>query len=381
MFANFATFAKRLPSTKTVKILIFIGVCHLCHLCHPLKKYMMKYRYEFEKGSKKHRCPRCTKKTFVRYVDNETGEFLPLEFGRCDRENNCGYWGTPKGEYSNTYEVKFVPPPPTSYHPLELVKKSGRNFKQNNFIQFLKTLFSEDEVKDAILKYLIGTSKLWNGATVFWQIDNKQKVRHGKIMLYNPNTGKRAKNENGKAYINSVRSTLKLNDFNLKQCLFGLHLINETETRTVAVIESEKTAVIMSLFKPEYVWLATGSKQGFKYEMLKPLKGFKIISFPDKSEYTDWQDRTMELKDFGFDISVSKFLEDTAYADGTDLADVYIDEVRAECKPMTRETNNTVMVRTKAENTALILAKINPALRKLITEFELTDTNGQLINV
>jgi len=341
----------------------------------------MQYRYEFEKGSKKHHCPRCTKKTFVRYVDNETGQYLPLEFGRCDRENNCGYRGTPKGEYTNTYEVKFIPPPPTSYHDPKLFTQSGRNFKQNNFIQFLKTLFSEYEVKTVILKYLIGTSKLWNGATVFWQIDNQQNIRHGKIMLYNPDTGKRAKNENGKAYINSVRSTLKLKDFNLKQCLFGLHLINETETRTVAIVEGEKTAVIMSLFKPEYVWLATGSKQGFKYEMLKPLKGFKVIAFPDKSEYTDWQDKAMELKDFGFDISVSKYLENTIYKDGSDLADVFIDEVNAKSKPLPNETPSTGMIWTKAENIALKLAKINPALRKLIKEFELTDNNGQLINV
>lgn len=341
----------------------------------------MQYRYELEKGSKKHPCPRCGKKTFVRYVDNETGEYLPLEFGRCDRENNCGYLATPKGEFTNTYEVKYTPPPPTSYHPLELVKQSGRNFRQNNFIQFLKTLFSEVEVRDAILKYIIGTSKLWNGATVFWQIDNEQKVRHGKIMLYDADTGKRAKDANGKAYINSVRSTLKLKDFNLNQCLFGLHLINETETRTVAIVEGEKTAVIMSLFKPEYVWLATGSKQGFKYEMLKPLKGFKVIAFPDKSEYSDWQDRAMELKDFGFDISVCKYLEDTDYAQGADLADVYIDEVKANSLPNKAETSTYDRVRTTAENIALKLAKINPTIRTLITEFDLTDNNGQLINI
>tara|TARA_R100000935_G_scaffold21876_4_gene40472 strand:- start:19659 stop:20684 length:1026 start_codon:yes stop_codon:yes gene_type:complete len=341
----------------------------------------MQYRYELEKGSKKHHCPRCGKKTFVRYVDNETGEYLPLEFGRCDRENNCGYVATPKGEFTTTYEVKYTPPPPTSYHHLELVKQSGRNFKKNNFIQFLKTLFNEDEVKDAILKYLIGTSNLWKGATVFWQIDNRQNVRHGKIMLYKTSTGKRLKNGNGKAYINSVRSTLKLKDFNLKQCLFGLHLINQNISKSIAVVEGEKTAVIMSLFKPDYVWLATGSKQGFKYEMLKPLKGFKVVAFPDKGEYTDWQDRAMELNDFGFDISVSKCLENTTYKDGSDLADVFIDEVNAKNKPIANETHSTGMIRTKAENIALKLAKINPTLRKLITEFELTDTNAQVMNV
>lgn len=341
----------------------------------------MQYRYEFEKGSKKHHCPRCEKKTFVRYVDNQTSEYLPLEFGRCDREHKCGYVAHPQGEHVNTYKVKYTPPPPTSYHPIELVKKSGRNFQQNNFIKFLKTLFSNDEVKEVILKYLIGTSKLWGGATVFWQIDNKQKVRHGKIMLYNPNTGKREKATNGKAYINSVRSTLKLKDFNLNQCLFGLHLINENETRTVAIVESEKTAIIMSLFKPEYVWIATGSKQGFKYEMIKPLKGYRIIAFPDKSEYTDWLDRAMELKGFGFDISVSRLLEDTALPNGVDLADVYIDEVSANNKPLASETPKIEIIQTKAENTVLKLIEINPAIKQLITEFDLTDTNGHVINL
>ncbi|MRT17318.1 hypothetical protein F3C99_10150 [Vitellibacter sp. q18] len=137
----------------------------------------------------------------------------------------------------------------------------------------------------------------------------------------------------------------------------------------------------MSLFKPEYVWLATGSKQGFKYEMLKPLKGFKVIAFPDKSEYTDWQDKAMELKDFGFDISVSKYLEDTDYPNGADLADGYIDEVKSNRQPNKAETSTYDNVRTTAENIALKLAKINPAIKILITEFELTDRNGQLINI
>lgn len=342
-------------------------------------KKNMKYKYELEKGSKKHHCPYCSKKTFVRYIDNESGDLLPIEFGRCDRENNCGYWARPKGKYSNTFGVKFTPPAPTSYHPFELVKRSGRNFRQNNFIQFLKSIFSENEVREAILKYLIGTSKLWNGATVFWQIDNQQNIRHGKIMLYDPNTGKRIKDSNGKSYINSVRSTLKLKDFNLKQCLYGLHLISETTNGTVAIVESEKTAIIMSLFKPEYVWLATGSKQGLKYEMLKPIKSYKIKAFPDKSEYSDWLDKAMELKDFGFNISVSKYLEDKQYADGTDLADVYIDLISNKNEIKKNEIPAHAFIRTKTENLASRLVRLNPSLKKLISDFELTDCNGNLI--
>lgn len=336
----------------------------------------MKYRYEFEKGSKKHICPNCGKKTFVRYVDNKTMEYLPKEYGRCDRENKCKYWATPNGEFTNTYEVCYTPPPPISYHPIELVKRSGRNFKKNNFISFLKTIFNKEEVKLAITKYLIGTSKKWNGATVFWQIDDLEKVRHGKIMLYDELTGKRSKNTKGNAYINSVRSTLKIKEFNLKQCLFGLHLIKETDTKTIAITEGEKTAIIMSLFKPEYVWMATGSKHGFKYEMLKNIKDYKIIAFPDKGEYNDWLDKAIELNNFGFDIEVSSLLEKLEYSEGSDLADVFIDEVKSDFKPVIEDKLQNDKILTKTENIALKLSKINPSLKKLISVFDLTDNNG-----
>jgi hypothetical protein len=49
------------------------------------------HRYSLEKGSKKHHCPDCNKKTFVLYIDTETGDYLPEQYGRCDRESNCSY--------------------------------------------------------------------------------------------------------------------------------------------------------------------------------------------------------------------------------------------------------------------------------------------------
>ena len=83
----------------------------------------------------------------------------------------------------------------------------------------------------------------------------------------------------------------------------------------------------MSVFKPEYTWLATGSKQGFKYEMLKPIKDYEIIAFPDKSEYNDWQKKAIELNSVGFNIKISEWLENTDFENGSDLADIYIMEV------------------------------------------------------
>jgi hypothetical protein len=194
-------------------------------------------------------------------------------------------------------------------------------------MRFLATIFSIDEVLEVASKYFIGTSKFWDGATIFWQIDDEQNVRHGKVMLFNQNTGKRMKSEDGKAYINSVRSLLKLKDFNIKQCLFGLHLVDKENKKTIAIVESEKTAIIMSLFKPELVWLATGMKSGFNFELLKPIINYNIIAFPDKSEYDDWLNKAIELNKIGFKIIVNEWLEHTDFERGTDFADVYINSL------------------------------------------------------
>jgi hypothetical protein len=290
------------------------------------------YKYNLDKSSKKFICPSCGKRTFVRFVENETGNYLSDKFGRCDRETNCGYYNKPNREIENTFEVKEVIQQEASFHNLELVDKSLNQYYNNNFIQFLRTIFSDEEVNKVKSRYLIGTSKIWYGATVFWQIDNNEKVRAGKVLLYDGNSGKRHKTNEGKGLINWVHSILKINDFNLKQCLFGLQLINESKQKIVALVESEKTAIIMSVFKPEYTWLATGSKQGFKYEMLKPIKNYEIIAFPDKSEYNDWQKKAIELNSIGFNVKISEWLENTDFENGSDLADIYINEVEKTIK-------------------------------------------------
>lgn len=83
-----------------------------------------------------------------------------------------------------------------SFHSLELVEKSFLAQSQNNFVDFLKTIFTENEVKTAVQNYLIGTSKHYKGAVVFWQIDEFENVRAGKIMQYSPITSKRSKTSN-----------------------------------------------------------------------------------------------------------------------------------------------------------------------------------------
>lgn len=56
------------------------------------------YRYQLPKKAIKADCPQCGprhRKTLSRFVDTTTGELLPIAYGRCDRESNCGYYLSP----------------------------------------------------------------------------------------------------------------------------------------------------------------------------------------------------------------------------------------------------------------------------------------------
>ena len=182
--------------------------------------------------------------------------------------------------------------------------------------------YEKNKVEQIIKKYNIGTSNMYNGAAIFWQMDDTGKIRTGKIMSYNTETGKRIKNNDGKSKINWVHSALKKTNYNLKQCLFGLHLLNDN-VKQVAIVESEKTALIMSLEMPEYTWMATGSFLGFKDDFLEPLKNTDIIAHPDKGCYEKWSKTAKTLNEKGYNITVSNIIEKTEYKEGWDLADAF----------------------------------------------------------
>lgn len=123
-------------------------------------------------------------------------------------------------------------------------------------------------------------------------------------MLFEVDSGKRVK----KPY-NLMHKILKVSNYELKQCLFSLHLINEYKEQTIALVVSEKTAIIMSLFLHDYIWIVTGSKGNFKKELLEPIKNFPIIAFPDKSEYEDWNRKAGQLLQEGYNIKCSDYIE------------------------------------------------------------------------
>ena len=286
----------------------------------------MTYQYSLEEGSKKYECPNCKKKRYVRYVHNQTKEYADYQFGRCDREHECGYHLYPTSKTIDTpsYFTDNKPTMEISYVSSATVESTLCNYETNAFVMFLKTVYNEKMVNDVLTKYMVGTSDKYGGSPIFWQIDEKNKTRSGKIMGYDKATGKRIKTNNSTPQITYFHTATSIPDFNFTQCIFGAHLIKDDEIN-YAIVESEKTALIMSLEMPEYLWLSVNGKGGFKESMLKPLRGKKVVAFPDKACYEDWEKIANSINDFGYNIQVSKVIESLSVESGADIADIFLE--------------------------------------------------------
>lgn len=303
---------------------------------------MNNYRYTLQpyNGTKsRYRCPKCNKnRMFTRYIDNQTDEHLNDAVGKCNRLVKCGYHYTPKKYFDDNnisfdtsinHKVKSKeksrPKPKTSYIDVEVMYKSNTRKSPNFFIDYLASLWDYDTAYNLADLYNIGTSKHWNGSNVFWQVDANGNVRSGKIMLYNPTTGNRIKEPYN--HINWVHKVLKLDSFNLEQCYFGEHLLNEDRSKPVAIVESEKTAIISSVYLPEFVWLACGSVNNLNEAKSKVLNGRNVVLFPDLKCFDLWNDKIPQLNSLAT-FRTSTLLRDKASGaerfQGLDLADYLV---------------------------------------------------------
>jgi len=96
----------------------------------------------------------------------------------------------------------------------------------------------------------------------------------------------------------------------------------ESQFQKVAVVESEKTALICSVLFPSAVWLSCGGLQMLKAELLAPLAGYKVILFPDTDEkgdaYQAWLAVAQEAQKrytFQYPLRISSLLELRATAE------------------------------------------------------------------
>jgi hypothetical protein len=67
----------------------------------------MNYKYILDTSPRKYKCKGCNKSTLVKFINTETGELLSSEFGRCDRESNCGFFKRPKTNLTSDFQYQY----------------------------------------------------------------------------------------------------------------------------------------------------------------------------------------------------------------------------------------------------------------------------------
>ena len=252
---------------------------------------MQTYKYQLRKGGRKMVCPNCGQRRFVPYVlteDNET--IVNPDWGRCDRESSCGYWMKPNGN-TPLPDAKIIEPA----EPIRWLKivdtVGGRN--QNSLWQYAQWLVGKDNAAAAWERYRVTTC--YGDWCVFWQIATDKSIRGAKAIRYvNGHRDKTAKPP-----VRWLHSDRRMRQYYtgeaLQQCYFGEHLLSDG--CKVAVVESEKTALLMSAIKPEYVWLAAGGSCNLSNpEKNKVLDGHEVTVFPDNGMFIRWRQIALPKK-------------------------------------------------------------------------------------
>ena len=172
---------------------------------------------------------------------------------------------------------------------------------------------TERQLQRAVWQYRLGATK--TGRVIFWQINEHDEICEGKVMSYLPDCHRdKRHNPTWVGHLLSLR--YGWGRLPSRHCFFGLHLLGSPPLSPpvgggwlpsvyppptgsahknsspptggdrgglspIAIVEAEKTAVILSARYPQYIWLAAGGLGEVQPDKFRPLRGRHIIMFPD----------------------------------------------------------------------------------------------------
>lgn len=313
--------------------------------------YQTEYRYSLAKGSRKMECPQCGRqRCFKPYIDNESGQVLHPTVGRCDHEQSCQYHYTPK-DFFNDYpdardermternsiktavkKMATIPLETTQTLFFDLAWAEASVWGESTFREwFLGLPFDKMLMEQVLMDYYVGATtedvvvegRNCGKGVIFWLIDEQQRVHDAKLMAYQPD-GHRVQ-----GWGNSMRALCKKKGIgpqldSTDKVLFGLHLLNKYPSLPVALVESEKTALVCACRYPQYLWMATGGCGGLNSDKLRPLMNRRLVVWPDAGEYEKWKQKMQQSGHR--DYVVMDFME--KYESNMDIADILINNLK-----------------------------------------------------
>ena len=169
---------------------------------------------------------------------------------------------------------------------------------------------TDNQMRHAAERYRLGKSR--QGKTIYWMIDECGICHDGHV------------GDNWISNILKHRYPEAAQYIRPTHTLFGLHIISQFDNLrfdhyqpSVAIVESERTAVILSEFYPHVIWLATVYPANFTVDQLEPLQGCEVTLFPRTDPVMDNYVAWLEIADqarrlYHLGITVSSLLEDHA---------------------------------------------------------------------
>lgn len=316
---------------------------------------MKTYKFKLDKSSKKYLCPSpgCGKKTFVRFVDSVTGELQPEHYGRCDREEKCGYYLYPKSDwfdsatFSKSLAIRRETRPQKEkrqlFIPWEALKTTLGGYSECSFFNYLSNKGVPDNLLEEIISmYLLGTiqSGYLRGALTIPYINENDQVAFVQVKQFDE--------QNKTIKTSALHSLLKdkpgnqwIEEYEQNEkrvsCFFGAHLLKKYPRNPIALVEAPKTAIYGTCYygvpkdDNDLLWLAVYNKSSLTEDKFKVLKGRNIVVFPDLSAnggtFNEWK---IKVEQFAqklpkTKVLVNDFLElyapDELRQSGGDLAD------------------------------------------------------------
>lgn len=165
--------------------------------------------------------------------------------------------------------------------------------QRNTFVDFLHTLFDDSPKVDAgVERYCIGGDS--HGRTIFPNLDQEGRCVGGAVIPYLPN-GHRDKSKGASNIHAELKRKDKTHPTQADQVLFGSHLLRLYPSASVGVVESQKSAVILSIIYPDVVWLATAGMTNFNERLLAPIYDRNVVCYPDFNGVQEWTERAKQL--------------------------------------------------------------------------------------
>ena len=295
-------------------------------------------------------------------------------------------------------DFNYTPPPPrTKPEPLQMLtlpfdmvtsREDGR--EENTLVRWLRNGIGWDQCQrqriDKVLEaYHLGTNR-HNGMTIFWQIDEQQRVRTGKMMLYRQDGHRDRITRYNFDWVHSALSRHwdderhemtydppypfpDLFDPSKQepiQTLFGMHLLNAYgQAGQVNIVESEKTAIIMATAYGNHsgdVWMACGGIEMLNRERLAPIikQHRRIVLYPDRDGIDRWRAKAENLHYDRLHINAEPVLKWWREGDGekADVADVVVRIINEHTPPK-------------------VALRDDPAVQKLIKKLDLKEIEPQ----